>query len=251
MIISLDGLEFHGHAHRSLYTVEGGALDGWFDAPAPRSDTVDRPMAHGTFAGLTFKAGRSVAWHGLVLTGSPGEQRAAMEHLAGMAQDPGLHTLTVQHDSVVTYARVNLVRPATTKVESYGRVARYEVEAFAPDPHRYGELRTFTGSSVVPFHRGNTDAVPTITVTGSFPDGYSIGFKSRDFIVRSALANGQSDVIDMKTGWVKRNGVVQPGAATRAELITIPRGVQSSAIQLTANGSGSGSMTVDLRDTYF
>ena len=249
MFITLDGLHFYGDGRRkAMFTVEPDALQGWFDAASPRVDSQERPQGDGGFIEPMFRGVRQPAWHGLIHTAHPREQRTAIENLAGMCSGRGLYTMTVQHEQAVTTAEVQLFRTPETTILRYGRLARYTAAVFAPDPFRYGQTHVFAGSSVNPWHDGTTDAIPEITVTGSRPDGYTLAYRGRQFIVAAALASGESHTVDMRTGWVHTaSGAVLPRAVSRAELFAIPKGRTGPA--LTISG-GTGSMTVRVRDTY-
>ena len=250
MIIELDDVYFRGGALRSRFDVADDGLSGWFDGASPRLDTQDRPQSDGAFWSPLFRGGRSIGWHGLIHTAHPREQRTALEQLAGMCSGRGPYVMSVQHEATVTTAQVQLVKSPETSILRYGRLARYQVEVFAPDPFRYGQTHVLPAvdGAVRPFHNGTTDAVPEITVTGSRPSGYTLAYRGKQFIVAAPLASGSSHVIDMATGWVHTgSGAVLARAVSRAELFTVPKGPTGPALTITG---GTGGMTVRVRDTY-
>ena len=243
MLITLDGLQFHGGVRPGMFTVEHGGLSGWFESPGVRREDTPRPLGDGVFTAPTYRSGRSVAWRGLILTRSAAEQRHAMEQLAGMCSGRGLRRLTVQHDGDSTWADVALVDAPTVKVEAYGRVARYDVEVFAPDPRRYGEMHTYAGTDRV-YHRGNARAFPQIIIP-SAGAAYSVSAGGETITVNGAPAGGRH-VIDTRTGRLTSDGTVQIGVVTRADQIVIPPG-PGRDVTLSPNRA----FQVQVHDTYF
>lgn len=243
MHITLDGLHFRGDASRATFTVENGALEGWFESPGVRRDDAPRPLGDGSFTAETFRAGRSIAWSGLILTDSPREQRTALEQLAGMCSGRGLYRLSVQHESVPTWADVQLAQAPEATVLVYGRVARYDVELFAPDARRFGELRSFTGGNNV-YHRGNAPAFPVVVIpTGGA--SYTLSSGGHSFVVSGATSGGVHR-IDLRTGRLTRNGSLVTGAVTRAGSWPVRSGERRSF-----DLSPSRDFRVELHDTFF
>ena len=243
MHITLDGVRFRGDGSKALFTVANGALKGWFESPGVRRDDVPRPLGDGSFTAPTFRSGRSVSWSGLILTKTPAEQHHAMEQLAGMCSGQGLSRLTVQHESHATWADVQIMQPPEVTVEAYGRVARYDVELWAPDARRYGELRSFANGTNV-YHRGNAPAFPVVRI-GTGSASYDITWQGRTFRVSGAPSGGVHRV-DMRTGRLTRNNVPVLGAVARAETSPLPPGARWSY----AVSAGSG-VTVEVHDTFF
>ena len=243
MHITLDGVHFRGGLEKALFTVDHGSLKGWFEAPGVRRNDEPRPLADGSFTAPTFRAGRSVSWSGLILTKTPAEQHHAMEQLAGMCSGQGLSRLTVQHESHATWADVQIMQPPEVTVEAYGRVARYDVELWAPDARRYGELRSFANGTNV-YHRGNAPAFPVVRI-GTGSASYDITWQGRTFRVSGAPSGGVHRV-DMRTGRLTRNNVPVLGAVARAETSPLPPGARWSY----AVSAGSG-VTVEVHDTFF
>lgn len=242
MHITLDGVHFRGGLEKALFTVDHGSLKGWFEAPGVRRNDEPRPLADGSFTAPTFRSGRSVSWSGLILTKTPAEQHHAMEQLAGMCSGEGLSRLTVQHESHATWADVQVMQPPEVTVEAYGRVARYDVELWAPDPRRYGELRSFPGGANV-FHRGNAPAFPVVQLTSA--STYNIVSPGGTFRVSGAEFGGTHRV-DMRTGRLTRNGTPVLGAVTRAETWAIPPGAR-----WTHTVTAGSNLVVEVHDTFF
>ena len=240
MLISFDGLKFHGGMGRARFTVEHGGLDGWFESPGIRREDKAREGGHGSFVARTFKTGRVVSWRGLVHSTSPAAQRRDLEQLAGMAHTEGVRRLTVQHDAEATWADAQLNSAPDVQILSYGRLARYEVELWCPAPWRFGETRSFPVGSAA-FHYGNVDAWPVVVVP-SAPAAYSLSAGGRVFQVDGAPAGGTHRV-DMVTGRLTRNNIPVLGGVTRADVWPVGRGVRLS-------WSGPAGSRVEVADTF-
>lgn len=241
MLITLDGVYFRGDMSRAMFTIEHGALNGWFESPGVRRDSTPRPTGDGVFTAPTYRAGRSVAWTGLIHSTSHAEQRRAFEQLAGMCSGRGLYRLTVQDGTDATWADVQLLQAPDVTILAAGRLARYDVEVFAPDPRRYGELRSFSSGATV-YHRGNAPAYPVIRIASALA-GYSITSPAGTFTVAGATAGG-THLVDMRTGRVTRNGVLMPGVSSGATWPIDP----GTGMTVTVSG---GSASIEVPDTFF
>lgn len=243
MLITLDGVHFRGDMGRAMFTIEHGALNGWFEAPGVRRDATPRPTGDGVFTAPTYRAGRSVAWSGLVHSTSHAEQRRAFEQLAGMCSGRGLYRLTVQDGTDATWTDVHLLQAPDVTVLAAGRLARYDVEVFAPDPRRYGELRSFSAADRV-YHRGNAPAFPVVTIPNAAA-AYTLSSGGKSIVVSGAPA-GATHVIDTRTGRLASSGTIAVGVVTRADSITIPPGIgQTVAL------SPAKAFTTTIADTFF
>lgn len=242
--LRLEGLEFDGGDGDPRYTV--AAVSGLESVGIRRDDTA-RPNSHGSFAAQGFFDVRRIAWSGLVLTKSAAEQEHAIRALSGLLGG-GTARLTAQGESTV-WANVRRVS-VESRVLRPEESASYSIVVEAPDSFLYGETETFGPATSVPvYHYGNTEAAPDVTITGVMPSGYRVdGPGGAQYIVSQPLAAGQTHRIDFNTGWLYRNGVLQQGAVSRAQVFLIPRG-PASTMSLTPV-SGSGLMTVKLTDTF-
>lgn len=236
---------FFDEAPRDLdrsFVIEPQGLKGWLAGVSMRRDEVARPASHGAFDARGFQSARVVSISGTILAQSPSELESMIVQLTGLLADGETGRLTVQDDHArVTWADVRLA--AQTEIDRYttGLEADYLVQFWAPDPRRYGELRSFPAGQV--YHRGNTVAIPVIEVTGPVSAPYSVSSQGRTVTVTQALASGQVHQIDMATGWVRRNGVLQLGAVSAADVFTIPPGTGVAV-------SGPSSMRVLVHDTF-
>lgn len=116
-------------------------------------------------------------------------------------------------------------RNALPTITRHGRdrcFARFNVQLWLPDPHYYGETRS-ASAGVRVANYGSADAIPTVRVQGPQPAGYTIGDgEGGEIVVTQALGAGGTDVIDLRTGWVRRAGVIISGAVSKFQPWTVP-----------------------------
>lgn len=250
------GLTFDGGEKISTpYTL--ATMTG-FGGVGIKREKVGRESAHGNFSAPGFLEARPIGWGGLILTDSPEDQDRAIRALSGMR---GLKEASrlVSQGAKTRWADVERADIPDPEILVYGKIASYKCSVEAPDPFLYGETHTFVGNQwtnggkveTVPmwsvFHYGNADAIPSITITGAMPSGYSVVGPGGTFIVSQALTAGVTHRLDFRNGWLFRNEVLQRAAVTRAETFVIPPGIPSTVSLVPA--SGTGVMTVKVLDT--
>ncbi|WP_417555588.1 hypothetical protein [Microbacterium sp.] len=240
---------FHGTDPRED-PVEGFVFvefEGWNDSPSVRGDAVERPAAHGDFDLPTTRGPRLITISGWCRARAP----EVMGHLRSqlMAVLPeGVGRVTVDEFGVTTWADVRVYGAPRFRKRGASGYADWSLSLRAPDPRRYGATHEFPGGEPA-YHYGNFPAVPELIVTGSMPSGYAIaGPDGKSFVVTQGLSAGQTHRIDMRTGWVTRDGVLQSGAVGRAEVWEIPPGAGiTHALQPV---SGTGSLLTRVPDTF-
>lgn len=243
----LGPLVFVGGDGPADFTIEQDGLQGWLSGGVSmRRDVDDRPTSHGQFSAPGLLSGRMVALEGKVHASSPYDYERKLNMLSAVLADGGDAPFVVQ-GAVTTRAVVSRwAEPQVTPIV-YGRLASYQLRLWSPDPRRYGDSATFTSGPA--FHRGTFAAIPLMTVTGNLPGGYTInGPAGAQYIVTAGLAPGATDRIDMRTGWVTRNGAPLDGGVSRADTWVIRPGEQVT--HTLSAPSGSGVLTVEVTDTY-
>lgn len=241
----LGGLTFDDGASGSTpFTV--GADYGWsVGGVEMRRDSSYRPAAAGKFGAPGYLSERLLGWSGLVLTRSVEEQAHELRRLSGLLAD-GLTGVVSRDGSPDLWATVQRADSPSSQVLVPGRVASYSVSFEATDPCLYGEVRSFAaGAPVVQY--GNYAASPELVVTGPHPAGYTVSAGLSSYTVTAPLAAGVTDVVDMSTGWVRRNGALLVGGVSRADTWSVPPGLPGLVHTLSG---GSGSLLVRVTDTF-
>lgn len=244
MKVRFGGLLFNGDEGAATYTVEADGIKGWLKGGVGvRRESVSRPNAHGDFDTPSFRTGRRVTLQGLILTDSPTKQDHAILQLTGMLASGQKGRFFVDNALGTTWADMRLIDVQVSR-RVYGRVADYRIELWGANPRIFGESRTFAAGEPA-YHYGNFDAIPELTVTGVYASGYTVSASGKSYVVTQALASGQTHRIDLRSGWLYRNNVLQSGAVSAAGSWTVPPGQR-----VTHSLTGSGVLKVTVVDTY-
>lgn len=242
MRIRWHGLEFVGDDGPATYSIEPNGLSGVLDGVGSRGDRSERPFADGEFDSPTFLTANAGSISGLIETSSSTEYVHAIRRLTSIpVRELAPMTVQVDGSSMVCRARRHGDVDVTPLV--FGRVARYMVQFFAPNPRWLGETHTFTGSNVEVLQYGNFPAIPSIEVVGPVTAPYSVSSQGHTVTVTQSLAAGQRHRFDMSSGWVYRDGVLQSGVLASADVFTVPPGRPVVV-------SGPSSMVVRVPDTF-
>lgn len=252
--ISVDGVEILGRPRDGVSRVEGlfvgpDGFNGWDDGVDVRREAVERPGEHGEYDLPVFNGSRVISIDGHVFAWSDDDLRFLRDRVMGVAADGGRHQLSVTHQGSTLHATVRRgAKPlfVDSGKRSGRRRATFALYLVAADPRKYGEVHEYqSGEPAV--HYGNFAASPELIVTGTMP-GYSVhGPDGRTLTVSQELAAGQTHRIDLLTGRVYRDGVLQVGVR-RGPVWTVP--ASSAAVHTLVPASGSGSLTVRVTDTF-
>ena len=244
------GIDFYSDSGDATYTIE--QITGWFEGVDVRRSGGARPATDGVFDSPAYLTSRIITITGLVLSnGSSSDFEMALARLAGL---PPRHVslFTVETDNGTTWANARRAEKPEVTVIVWGQVARYQLVLEAPDSLRYGDTHVSPpGTSANVFHYGNYEASPIIDVTAvtTMASGYTLnGPDGKAFVVTQGLTAGQVHRIDMATGWVYRNGVLQTGVVGAADLWGVPPGVLTP--HAITPVSGTGQITVSVTDTF-
>lgn len=225
------------------FFIERGGFTGWESSADMRLPEVARTWAVGSFDVLGFLGSRVVSVSGFAQANSPEELGHMRSIVMGLGANGQPFRVTVDMHGQTLWADARITGKSSFVDEGGVNSARFQIQFWFRDPQKYGETRTFpTGTSATVHHYGNFDAIPKVTVTGT--GAYTISDGTKQLVVTSAIAPGQTDTIDFAKGWVYRNGVLLFGATSRAETITVPPGNRT-----TLTISGGPSMTVAVTDT--
>lgn len=248
----IDSVQFEGVAPfgaTGVYLIGPDGVTGWDDGADIRREETVRPVGHGSFPAAGFLAARVYGLEGTILASTPAELRAMIDRFKGILSGDREGRLVVEDDGDTRWAPVR--RAGKPHVRVYGAratEAEFAVTFWAADPWQFGDGVSFPGPTAQVVHRGNENASPIIEVTGTLPGGYQVASQGKQFNVSQALTSGQTHRIDMRTGWLYRNGSLQTGAVATSETFTIPPNRVTPVVFTPA--SGSGVMTVKVVDTY-
>jgi hypothetical protein len=215
-------------------------LDGWTDAPAVDMESVKRPAGHGRYVTPAYLDDRVVRMPGFYVA------RNLMELEHASAQFRGLISrqirLTIE-DALGTAWVDGTVTAAVFRNSGFAPEGSWSLEVTCEDPRKYGDVNDFA-AGVMAINRGNFPAVPEHLVTGTSATYTINGPAGKRFIVSSGPGSG-TDRIDMSTGRVYRNGALQLGVTSRADLWTVPIGLPGVTHTITA-----GSLVTRVTDTF-
>lgn len=221
-------------------------FQGWDDAPGGRRDSAPRPLAHGNFDTPLWRDERVFSIDGHALASSEAALGTLRDRVTGVGGDGQPVLVRVEHQASSRWANARVDQATFRDSGRRGGLlhAAFSMQFVAADMRKYGGVpRDFPGASVRAFHRGNFPATPVVEVPGSLTAPYSVSSQGRTVTVTQSLTSSQTHRIDMATGWVYRNGVLQLGVTSVADVFTIPPG---DAVLVT----GPASMVVRVADTY-
>ena len=243
--VSLGGRPLHGHDRFGEWIVEN--LEGWYDAPDARDTSSEAVNSHGDIPGRSYYGARTPTVSGILFHKSRGLAVNAFEDLAA--------TATLE-DQVFQVVDGNNVRWANARFAGidYTQVGvgawRYQLRLRCSDPFKYGERQSVSfplGSNGQIMHRGSVPAWPVITVTGSAPGGYTLTRGGRDVVITAPLVSGSPHVLDMRTGVLRAGGSRVYGGIDTAQYWQVNPGLNQT---VSASGSGTATVRVDVYDTY-
>ena len=244
----IQGVVFDGAPRQSsnIIVIDPEGFSGWDDGVYVRREEVSRPNGHGWFDAAGYLSGRVVELSGWMVADTPAGLRVLRDRVAAIGSFGAVHRLTVQTDQGTQWCDVRLAeQPQITVTPEDPRFADYQIQFWAADPFKFGDVRQFPGDGPLTqvHHRGNTHAYPVLEVTGA-SSGWTVTCAGRSVTVTQSLSAGQVHRYDTRTGRLYRNGVLQSGVAS-GNIVNHPAGVVRSYVL-----SGSGSLAVKLTDTF-
>lgn len=242
--ITLDGQKLSGNDQYGEWTTS--TLDGWWSSPEPKGEQVARENADGDFDLPVHYEARYITIGGSLRAKGHEQQHAAMNRFTALVRKKA-RVQVLGHGAAQW---VDVVRASGFKMEPLtDTYAQWQVRLKANDSYKYGDINRFSvpaGATEKLFHRGNSDAWPSFTVTGNMP-GYTLNVGGKAFTVTRALTSG-SHVVDFRDGRLRVNGTAVSGGVTTANLTPIPPGSGANFQLQPVSGSGSAAVTVF--DTY-
>ncbi|MBG6085808.1 phage tail family protein [Zhihengliuella flava] len=231
--------------------------DGWFKSPAPRSDSTVRVGGDGDFPALVTYGPRYVTLIGSVYAVTHAGLHEANMLLSGLLHS-GPAELTVAGHGPTQSAMAD--RDGGLDWEDHtDTYAKWELSLKAPDPRKYGVLRTTawtTASRTSPVsvqvsHEGNYPAAPVIEVKGSMTSGFTAwGTGADSFRSLETVNAGELFEVDFGSGLLRKDGAVVFGQTGYTNLAKVMPGVSRAANVIPATDGGVGQYRVLVRDTY-
>jgi hypothetical protein len=256
LVVTLGGLRMFGRPGLGLFGIVKDGLDGWDDGVAMRGEKQARPQAHGSMVLPNYQESRTVTITGIITATSARQQAGARDRITGLLSGGGLGRLEVQRSFGTRWADAQLENSSVDPRRGSCK-SDFQIQLWCPDARIFGDANGLDGGgfpitmgqSVQVFHYGNAAATPLITVTGDFPNGYTLtGPDGKAYVVTAALAAGTTHTIDMTHGLLRTNQYYFTGGVGDADVWTIPPG-QQITMGLSAT-SGSGTAVIDVLDTY-
>ncbi|MFB7843637.1 hypothetical protein [Microbacterium sp. NPDC056052] len=241
----IGGLVFEAVPRDRTRAIVATTWDGVEGGLAIRRNEIARPGAHGSFSTPGYLSARVLPFSGHIIQPSPQAMLNMRNLLIGLG-DAQSRRLDVDLDGLDVWMRVAAAGQPVVQISgSDPCTAKFDVQFWAANPRMYGTERTYAAGEQV-FHRGNFPADPVIEVTG--PRGaYTISTDAgKSITVGQALAAGQTHRIEMRSGRLYRDGVLQIGAITAGGTWTIP----PTAPGVVHTISAVGSMSIIVTDTY-
>lgn len=246
LLASIGGLVFEGEPADSsqAFVIDPEGWSGWDDGAAVRRTETLRPVGHGAYDAPGFLAPRVTTIGGWIVAPNAATLASMRTDLTALLADGDSATLTVETAAGETSAEVRLASQTLVTVTGSELEARFQIQFWAPDPRRYGATHAEgPGPSLSVAHDGNFPAVPTVTVEGPVTAPYTVASQGHSVTVTQSLLAGETHTIDMSTGWVYLDGVLQSAVTSAVDVFTIPPGAGVTV-------TGPSTMTVDVTDTY-
>lgn len=213
------------------FFMERGGFTGWESSTDMRLQETARPLAAGSFDEDGFLGSRVVSVSGFAQADSPERLGGMRSVVMGLGARGNRVRVTVDMHGKSLWAPARVYGKSSFTDQGDSLTARFQIQFWFPDPQKFGEVHDFpAGTSVTVENRGNYDAIPAVTVTGT--GAYTISDGTHLFTVSNPIAPGQTDTIDFAKGWVYRNGVLLFGAVSRAETITVPPGLPKTTLTI-------------------
>ncbi|WP_424937531.1 MULTISPECIES: hypothetical protein [Bacteria] len=230
-----------------LFVARDG-FQGWDDTPDAVREAIARPGTHGEYdlpvymgARVFSIDGHAIAWSDLALA-------SLRSTVTGIGAAGGRFQVTVTHQGQTLRAYARRGGKATFQDKGFRvgrRRASFQVQFVAPDPRKYGDQHTYAAGEEA-IHWGNFPASPVLEVRGPTPP-YTIQTSiGRQLTIAQGLGLGQTHRIELRTGRLYRDGVLQVGAIVGGATWVVPPGLPGVVHTIT----GPGALRVWLPDTY-
>lgn len=249
---------------------------GWYGGVGVAGDNTQRTLGHGLFPAPSRRTGRALTVKGVLLFEDEDERAVVERHLSALFWDGELGTVTVDDGHLTLSARAKL--DGDVDVERWGTAnLKITVPLLCPDPFLYAQGATtqvsppgagvgfgwsegaFPGGGVSwhegrntsarVVNQGNADAYPTITVRGSWPNGFRLTDGRHAVEYPHAVYDQSPVVVDMRAGSVEVRGADQTHKLTKREWFKVGPG-EAITVRAAQFAPSTGWADIVLRDTY-
>lgn len=281
--IDIDGLELkaqsEGMSKDGLYIDWATGITGWFESPPAKVSMTERGQGHGSFdipdEAVLFSARTAVI--GVVASAIDSDIAAALRRNL-LSRTSRIVRVTVRdgeeetfahgyitikwtnsrldhlQNGEITFVAANPRRYSTTVHTGYmaasgatdGGGLVYDAGQVLHWPLKWGEQAPRENLCTVQNH-GTATAYPVITLSGDLEAGVAITGDGCELVYTQPVYTGSPVVLDCLSRIATINGVdVTRSLSSR----TFPSVLPGGSLTLVLGASGTGSATVELRDTY-
>lgn len=281
------GFTLHGEAHHEASCIVT-ELSGWFEGSEVRVERTAR-LGDGEFPSPMWRKGRDFNLAVLERFETPQQVIARAREVSGVYRsgELGSGSITADFEGLPRLSAEQVALDARPRVTQNldNLTIRYELPLYSPDPCLYGpalSTQAFTAlagqglvfplfdneagqtTGVLEFgelpappdeltNSGNATAYPRITVTGSFPNGFTLDVVTAGRVLGVTYrqtVSPQSPVLVDFSGSVTVDGVEQSWALVRRDWGGVEPQQQMTVRLEALSAEGVGSALVELRPTY-
>lgn len=251
-------------------------LVGWFGGVGVSGDMPQRALGHGLFPRTALRTGRDLTLSGSLFFRKEEWRDLADRYVSGILWDGQFGTLTYTVDGLELSTRVRLDGEVKHTTKGFQWID-LEVPLMAPDPFLYAppvtaqvsppgagvgfswangvfpgggvEWREGRNTAARIANEGNADAYPTVTVRGSWPNGFRLTDGRHAVEYPHAVYDQSPVTVNMRTGSVTVRGADQTHRLTKRQWFTVPpRGAITVRAEQFAPSTGWADIT--LQSTY-
>ncbi|WP_019309129.1 phage tail domain-containing protein [Kocuria rhizophila] len=251
-------------------------LEGWYGGVGVYGTQPQRELGHGLFPRKARRTGRTLTLKGSLWFREESWRDLADRYVSGILQDGDFGTLTYSVDGFELSTRVRLDGEVKHTTKGFEWID-FEVPLSAPDPFLYAppvtaqvsppgagvgfswangvfpgggvEWREGRNTAARIVNEGNADAYPTVTVRGSWPNGFRLTDGRHAVEYPHAVFDQSPVTVNMRAGSVTVRGADQTHRLTKRQWFTVPpRGALTVRAEQFAPSTGWADIT--LQSTY-
>jgi hypothetical protein len=214
--------------------------EGWSDGVDLEVDEIKIPGSDGFYDLPGTLSSRSPLIEGYAIAKTLGDLGMMRDHLTSLVGGP-LERLTVTEFKATRFAMAKVTRAPKFSPQGEFPECTFSLPLYCPKPQQFGDENSKTvpaGEVLTARNRGNREGTATLTVTGNFPNGYTInGPDGKKIVVTRPVINPH--VIDLANRVIRINGEVIEGGVTMFNSWTLPRWSRTNMTLVSVGGSGT------------